>query len=386
MKALAILAAGIAAVAGFADAGAWKAEYAEKFPMPVFRPDAYHHATNRWHTGIPSLAVAPNGRLWATWYTGISNTECHHNYQVLSTSGDGGKTWKETYIADPDGTGTRRSFDGELWVDPSGRLHWTWTDRDWSKGGPKTDVLWRTILPDAGSEPTEDAPKAEVIGRGVMMCKPTMLSWGELAYPVSRWYQEGSAEMWTSKDCGATLEKRGAVNLPKGNRLYDEHRFVELKNGDLWALVRGKGENGLFEAFSKDRGATWTPGKAARLKHTSSRVFIERLKSGALLLVKHGRPEEDVGRSKLMAFVSDDDGQTWKGGLMLDERDTVSYPDGQQHSDGTIYLTYDFSRLDAREILFCKFTEADVRAGRDTGTFEPRRLISKSTGPRVVRW
>ncbi len=35
-------------------------------------------------------------------------------------------------------------------------------------------------------------------------------------------------------------------------------------------------------------------------------------------------------RSHLTAWLSEDDGKTWRGGLMLDERATVSYPDGFQ--------------------------------------------------------
>ena len=38
-------------------------------------------------------------------------------------------------------------------------------------------------------------------------------------------------------------------------------------------------------------------------------------------------------RRHLTAFISTDDGRTWGGGLMLDERRGVSYPDGQQTAD-----------------------------------------------------
>lgn len=86
-----------------------------------------------------------------------------------------------------------------------------------------------------------------------------------------------------------------------------------------------------------------------------ARFYIRRLLSGRLLLVKHGeridtfdQQEEGAqwnrGRSKLTAWLSDDDGETWQGGLMLDERDHISYPDGTQAPDGTIYLSYDRER------------------------------------------
>ena len=64
-----------------------------------------HAVTNRAFTGISSLAVAPNGRLWVTWYAGHTPGEDRNNYVVLATSGDGGATWKELLTVDPDGGG-----------------------------------------------------------------------------------------------------------------------------------------------------------------------------------------------------------------------------------------------------------------------------------------
>jgi hypothetical protein len=73
---------------------------------------------------------------------------------------------------------------------------------------------------------------------------------------------------------------------------------------------------------------------------------------------------ECTRREKLMAFVSDDDGRTWQGGLILDEREKVTYPDGTQAPDGTIHIVYDYNRTPNGEVLMATFTEADVRAGK----------------------
>ncbi|MDA1014476.1 MAG: sialidase family protein [Planctomycetota bacterium] len=66
-----------------------------------------------------------------------------------------------------------------------------------------------------------------------------------------------------------------------------------------------------------------------------------RLKSGALLMVRNNSP--DGKRSHMTAFVSDDDGATWKGGLLLNERES-SYPEGIQAEDGTLFIIYDHQR------------------------------------------
>lgn len=124
-------------------------------------------------------------------------------------------------------------------------------------------------------------------------------------------------------------------------------------------MVRAQG---MAETVSRDGGKTWSPVGLSSIRHNTSRFFLRRLQSGALLLVKHGPLHERTRREKLMAFISDDDGQTWQGGLMLDERDDVTYPDGVQGADGTIYLIYDHQRTPLGEVLLATFTEEDVRA------------------------
>ena len=79
----------------------------------------------------------------------------------------------------------------------------------------------------------------------------------------------------------------------------------------------------------------------------------------------------------MTAYLSKDDGHTWLGGLLLDKRNGVSYPDGQQGLDGTIHIIYDYSRTGAREILMAKFAEDNLVAG-DTisATFSLRIIVS----------
>ncbi len=47
---------------------------------------------------------------------------------------------------------------------------------------------------------------------------------------------------------------------------------------------------------------------------------------------------------------------------MLDERKGISYPDGFQTPEGTIYISYDRNRSSDGEILMARFTEQDVLA------------------------
>ena len=83
----------------------------------------------------------------------------------------------------------------------------------------------------------------------------------------------------------------------------------------------------------------------------------------------------------LTAWLSDDEGKTWQGGLMLDERKGISYPDGFQAPDGTIYISYDRNRAMDGEILLARFTEEDVLAKKLVGNESKlKMLISRPLG------
>lgn len=102
----------------------------------------------------------------------------------------------------------------------------------------------------------------------------------------------------------------------------------------------------------------------------NKRFFLRRLRSGALLLVRNNDPAGSA-RSHLTAYVSDDDGKTWQGGLLLDDRES-SYPDGTEGPDGTLYVIYDHQRYTLNRagqsgvgsVQLARFTEADIREGR----------------------
>ena len=342
----------------------------------IMVPGPEHAKSLRRHTGIPSVAVSPkNGRLWVSFYTGITPGEDSNNYCVLATSGDGGKTWQEVLVADPDGEGPYRAFDPQVWVAPDGKLRWTWTERlaplakttkDTYAGGkadPKEDRL-RAVTLSAEDLPPEALPAMRTLGRGVMMEKPIVTREGTWLYPVSYWFAAPSSVVLASADGGCSYAVRGGATLPKSLRQFDEQSLVQLKDGRLAVFMRTEGTNGIWRAESADGGRTWSESRFSGICHVASRPFVRRLKSGNLLLVKHGRPDEVTkGRCRLMAFLSRDDGKTWEGGLLLDERTGVSYPDGDQASDGLIRLVYDHDRVTAQEILLATFAEEDVLAG-----------------------
>ncbi len=336
-----------------------------------------HSAVKRKFTGIPSLAVNSNGRMWAVWYAGITADEDDNNYVVVATSSDSIRNWKETLIIDPDGSGEVRAFDPEVWIDPDGKL-WIFWAQTIGHRGTIAGVWSLTTEKHDIENPKWSKPKR--LTDGIMMCKPIVLSTGEWVLPASTWrLTDHSAKVIVSKDKGKTWQERGAVDVPEKDRAFDEQMIIERKDGSLWMLVRTK--YGIGESVSKDRGKTWSQLIPSKIKHPSARFFIRRLKSGNLLLVKHGPIDMKIGRSHLMAFISKDDGRTWSHGLLLDQRKGVSYPDGQQVEDGTIYIIYDYNRKTNQNIFTVSFTEEDILANdcdkRIIEVFQKRKTISK---------
>ena len=328
----------------------------------------------------------PKGRLWACWVAGGDSPKA---FFVLATSDDDGETWsKPCLVVDSHSKKLPRDRSilvGNLWTDPLGRL-WLIFDQSMDMFDGRAGV-WaaRCDNPDA-AKPAWPAPQR--LWHGVMLNKPTVLSTGEWLLPISLDQRGGfgpfkgtfaeldplrGANVFASTDQGATWQRRGCVTFPKPD--WHEHMIVERKDGTLWMLARTA--KGVMQSTSTDRGKTWAAPSAPKgIVHPVARFHVRRLASGRLLMVKHGDTmDTHKGRSKLKAFLSEDDGRTWTGGLMLDERGGVSYPDGFQAPGGTIYISYDRNRATDGEILLARFTEADVLQGRLAGPRSRLRML-----------
>lgn len=170
-----------------------------------------------------------------------------------------------------------------------------------------------------------------------------------------------------SCDEGKSYQVAGSANAE--NKSFDEHMFLEKQNGDIEVYIRTF--YGIAKATSLDGGRTFGPDDDSHLGGPNSRFFIHRLESGRILLINHYKWH---GRSNLTAMLSEDDGATYKGFLVLDERSQVSYPDAVER-DGKIYIVYDRERgahyradvdytYDAREILMAVVTEEEILNGK----------------------
>jgi hypothetical protein len=332
-------------------------------PDPDIALEPAHVIVNPWRfhipptkrQGVPRIERTAKGRWWVIHGRDVESTR---NYQVLIRSDSNGRRWSHPKLMILPSEGVR-AMSATIWIAPTGRMWVFWGQSFGAQDGRYGILAITTDDPDA-ENPKWSRPRR--LGDGIMLNKPTVLSNGDWLLTSSVWKTDHSIKVYATTDQGKTFKLRGTANvLPPETRGPDEPMIVERKDGSLWMLVR---RQGMAETVSHDGGKTWSPVKQSSLRHPTARFFLRRLKSGALLLVKHGPLAERVGRTDLMAFVSDDDGQTWQGGLMLDDREKVTYPDGVQAPDGTIYIVYDHNRTPNGEVLMATFSEDDVRAGK----------------------
>ncbi len=332
------------------------------------------------------IACGPDDSLYAVWYGGITPHEDHNNYVILSVSEDSGRTWSEgELVIDPDGEGPVRAFDPEIWLAPDEKLWLFWAQGIDKPGKICLCGVW-AVTADPRDSPDIQWSHPRRLSDGVMMCKPLVLSTGEWCLPISFWHrrERASAAIFVSQDRGKNWVEQGACDVSVEVRNHDEHMLVELQNGVLWMLVRTR--YGIGESFSHDGGRTWSGLKPSNIPHPSSRFFIRRLMSGRLLLIRNDPVDggfadgKSAGtRSRLTAFLSEDDGCSWPHRLLIDERNGVSYPDGDQADDGTLYVVYDYQRIEAKEILMAVFREKDViRGADDTGAGVFSVVINKA--------
>nr|WP_325211250.1 sialidase family protein [uncultured Oscillibacter sp.] len=363
----------------------------------------YQDSFRRWQ-GCPRVEITKAGKLFVSIYTGGAEEDAE-NYGLLISSRDGGDApfEMEAVVEHPaPGCG---AGGGVLWLDPGGRLWMFWPQSvGWHDG---RQGVWCSVCEKPDADELSWSPPRR-IANGMMAHKPVVLSNGDWIFCCFLFRDECGVQnyrvrpglekeqfsnIYISHDGGKTIALYSHADIP--DRQFDEHLVVERSDGSLRMLCRTFG--GVGESDSYDMGKTWTPGRKSDIEGPCSLFDLRRLKSGRQLLVNHDGFESPLsqkeieaqaspvkkwaGRSRLTAFLSEDDGRTWPYKLMLDGREDVSYPDITQGEDGCIYVVYDRKRVTEREILMARFTEEDVISGQLTGSRSRLRiLVNKATG------
>ena len=332
-----------------------------------FCPDGRFDESKRFWQGCPTIARTRGGRLYAGWYSGGSREPSLDNYNVLVRSDDNGRSWSCPVLVIPSLKDQEICcIDIQLFTDPEWRLWIFWTQRNFHY--ELTDERHLSTLAAVCDDPdAEDLKFCEpfFVTPGFLRCQPTVLSdgrWMLCAYD----FREGDYHYSVSGDAGATWERRvGARRCCERN--FDEPMILERRDGSLWFLARtAVGVGFLAEAESFDGGNTWGESRLTDIADPSARFFLRRLRSGRVLLVKNDSRLQDRSikeRTKMTAFLSEDDGRSWCASMVIDPGDS-SYPDAVEDEAGNIYLVHDRGRYSFREIVISRFTENDILAGQ----------------------
>jgi predicted neuraminidase len=138
------------------------------------------------------------------------------------------------------------------------------------------------------------------------------------------------------------------------------------QNGDIVAYMRDKSPaRRIRVAESQDEGITWSPVKELDIANPDSSVSCAVLASGHWLLVCNDvNGVKRGGRTRLTAFLSDDEGRTWQWRRRLEDLDstcTAAYPTVIQTSDGLVHCVYTYTPKPEETIKHVWFDEAWVQ-------------------------
>ena len=336
----------------------------------------------RVYQGIPTVERTGSGNVFYAFYSGGAGEERGNFILLYKNNAPGKFDFHPIMVIEPP-TPDCRVFDPCLWLDPSGRL-WLFYAQSYAVG---THIdgrfgVWAVVCdsPDVSLDFSE--PRR--LANGIMMNKPTVTKDGNWLLPCAIWHafpshynslpEENYSNVYRSTDNGESFELIGRSATKK--RMIDEHMIVERHDGSLMMFIRSTG--GIGVSYSYDGGVTWDDQTELARRGPNTRFAFRRLKSGRIILVYH---PEGCGRSDLTAWLSDDDGVSFAGGLLLDDRFETSYPDLTEDDDGNIYIAYDFNRTKEKEMYLAKITEEDILAGKLVNPSSRLRvLVNKATG------
>jgi predicted neuraminidase len=297
----------------------------------------FNHAAN--------VAVMPDGRLVAMWFSGAY--EASVNQLVLvSYSANDGRSWTPAEVFSD--VPRMSDFDPALLADGKrvwaffsvGRwIRWPFVSEEKTMVGEQSFQIYQRYSDDSGR--TWSPAAAATIDRS-WNCRGNGIrhSSGDLLLPV---YQLKGLEaaVLKSTDNGETWRKAGSVKGPEGA---DEPVVAQLRNGDVQMLLRTGGGT-FWTAISKDRGESWSAAVKGKLPAARASHSLVRLRDGRLVLTHDADASR---RDPLTMRISSDDGKSWGTPLVIARarnveppvRSQVSYPSVTELRDGSLLVVW----------------------------------------------
>lgn len=307
-----------------------------------------------WAAGlqIEAVDVHPTGFTFTKAGTLVAALQADAS-TVLISSSTSGETWTRIAdISDANDAVLWRGFAGEL------RIFFTRNGR----------ILMSTCSDPDGAPGSWTAP-IDIAG-GYCSSTPVVLRNGAVLIPAYLSDPKGPGvlfsmnrgENWMSIPSGIKLVEKIPTLRP-------DPILVPYKNGRLLMLNRGTGYQWRWSSVSQNFGRNWTaPDKYIYSPDTPMSVNV--LPGGKWLAVKNGRLDQELHYSadKLIAYLSDDEGETWYGDLIIDDRADAVHPCSCIPGNGYIYILYSYKPADSHccEVYCIRTSEMEINTAVPT--------------------
>jgi len=333
------------------------------------------------HVHSSSIVECPNGDLLACWFHGSGERSANDVVIQGARKKVGAKNWGPVFLmAD---TPDLPDCNPVLFIDPQQRLWLFWAAvvanrwehsllkyrraEHYDDGPPQWS--WQDVII---LKPGDAFPEA--IGRGFKQLGAEEGCWAEYAPPYEEVIEEAARDK--AKRQRGWMTRIHPLVLPEGRwllPLYSDGYNLSLialtddsgatwrasepivgygptqptllrrKDNTLVAYLRDEGgpPQRVQLSTSTDQGETWSPARDISIPNPSSSLEVIALADGRWLMVCNDTEKE---RRRLTAFLSDDEGASWKWRRQIEPADaegqTFEYPSVIQARDGLIHLTY----------------------------------------------
>ncbi len=188
----------------------------------------------------------------------------------------------------------------------------------------------------------------ERIGSGFCSSVPVLTDKGDWLLPASD--GKGNALIFRSVDQGRSWTRIASVTPPSKIPL-DVQPALVAGEGRLDLYLRSAGFGWSYRSVSRDGGQHWSE-PVYNIPVPDQRFAEIRLSDGRLLSVKNGRLGQHLYKLSdgLYAFLSDDNGETWYGSMVLEAGVEASGPVATELPGGGILIAYNYAKAEKQEI------------------------------------